>query len=412
MADVDFEEVQLGTAPTGVGGDVPRTAFSKINRNFDEIESVFADSSNAASRQVGVNDEQVPLSKDLGKAPAVIDGLRRSVEAASGGKMTVHYTAKGQASYFFVQGAFIAKDADTDLPDDIHPMFRIGGNDVKERFIGAFQGRVVNGELLSLPGVDPSISRNFDSFVSAARACGPGFGLMTNADWAGIGAWCRANDFYPRGNSDYGRDRHNPFETGVLQGGTRPGENAGNDRVLTGSGPASWRHNNTMMGISDLCGNVWEWAPGLRLVDGEIHIIADNDAALNATDLSAGSSAWKAIDAATGALVSPGSSGVVSLAASGSTNGTIAVSSGGDFKALASHGVSADALQVLKLHGMFPLGNDIGDDRISFSLEGERVPCRGGLWAPNNRPGVFTVNLTVARSYTATSLGARPACFL
>src|SRR5699024_2393516 len=121
---------------------------------------------------------------------------------------------------------------------------------------------------------------------------------------------------------------------------------------------------------------------------------------------------WKAIDAATGALVSPGSSGVVSLAASGSTNGTIVVSSGGNFKDLASHGVSADALQVLKLHGMFPLGNDIGDDRISFNLEGERVPYRGGNWHPSYRPGVFAVALSYARSIASTSFGARPACFL
>lgn len=407
---LELEKINRGNQPTpdGAGTDDAWTFTGKINRNFEELENP----ENASSRKVGVNDEQVPLAKDLGKAPAVIDGLRRSVEAASGGAMTVHYTAKGQASYFFVQGAFIAKDADTGLPDDIHPMFRIGGNDVKERFIGAFQGRVVNGELLSLPGVDPSVSRNFDSFVSAARACGQGFGLMTNADWAGIGAWCRANGFYPRGNSDYGRDRHNAFETGVIQNGTRPGESAGNDRVLTGSGPASWRHNNTMMGISDLCGNVWEWSPGLRIVDGEVHIIKDNDAALNATDFGASSSAWRAIDASNGDLVAPGHSRAIKLTSSGSADYTIVASNGSDFKTLAAHGVSSAALQALKLHGIYPLGADIGDDRISFTLEGERVPIRGGNWNPSNRPGVFTVYLANARSATRTSVGARPAFYL
>lgn len=70
----------------------------------------------------------------------------------------------------------------------------------------------------------------------------------------------------------------------------------------TGSGPVSWRHDNTPFGIADLCGNVWEWAPGMRINAGEIQIIADNDAALTATDFSAGSAAWKAVDGATGAL--------------------------------------------------------------------------------------------------------------
>lgn len=53
MADIDFEDVQLGTAPTGVGGDVPRTAFGKITSNFNKVKALFADSSNAASRKVG-----------------------------------------------------------------------------------------------------------------------------------------------------------------------------------------------------------------------------------------------------------------------------------------------------------------------------------------------------------------------
>lgn len=41
-----IQQINLGTAPTGVGGDTNRSAYDKINKNF-------SDSSNAASRQVG-----------------------------------------------------------------------------------------------------------------------------------------------------------------------------------------------------------------------------------------------------------------------------------------------------------------------------------------------------------------------
>lgn len=35
------QTIALGTAPTGVGGDTPRSAFTKTNANFDEIYSLF-----------------------------------------------------------------------------------------------------------------------------------------------------------------------------------------------------------------------------------------------------------------------------------------------------------------------------------------------------------------------------------
>ena len=40
-----------------------------------------------------------------------------------------------------------------------------------------------------------------------------------------------------------------------------------------------WSHDGTPFGIWDLNGNVWEWVGELRIVDGEIQVIPDNDAA-------------------------------------------------------------------------------------------------------------------------------------
>lgn len=48
-----IQRINLGTAPSGTGGDTNRSAFKKIDDNF-------ADSANAASRQVGVGNGQIP----------------------------------------------------------------------------------------------------------------------------------------------------------------------------------------------------------------------------------------------------------------------------------------------------------------------------------------------------------------
>ena len=49
-----IQQINLGTAPTGVGGDTNRSAYTKINQNF-------TDGFNAASRLVGTNPDNVML---------------------------------------------------------------------------------------------------------------------------------------------------------------------------------------------------------------------------------------------------------------------------------------------------------------------------------------------------------------
>ncbi len=341
------------------------------------------------------------------------DAYRQQVEAASGGRQTVLYTAKGQPSIMSIIPAFNLESIDASLGTGVHPMFVVGGVQKAERFIGAYPGSVVNGELLSLPAVDPSASRNFDSFVSVARSNGAGWGLMTNVDWAGLALWCWKNGSMPRGNTNYGCAHDALHETARRMDGLTPGTATGTPRSLTGSGPATWRHDGTPAGIADLCGNIWEWAPGMRLQDGEIHVIADNDAALTATDLSATSSAWKAIDGATGGLVATGHANAVKIAASGTGNYTLVRGSGGSFEGMTNPGatpVSAAALQKLKAMGIFPVANSgLGGDGIWHSLSDERLPFRGGTWFDGAHAGVFALNLTHLRSGTYTTIGSRPA---
>jgi len=70
-------------------------------------------------------------------------------------------------------------------------------------WIGMYPGIVKNGELLSLPGVDPTVSQPYTYFVNAARACGAGFHVMTNAEWAASALLTAKSGAQPRGNTNH-----------------------------------------------------------------------------------------------------------------------------------------------------------------------------------------------------------------
>lgn len=359
----------------------------------------------------------------------VKDDLRASVEAATGGQVTVLYTASGQPSYMAVVPRFNTEDIDASLGTGTHEAFKVGGVEKSEIFVGVYQGIDKNGEYLSLPGVDPTVSRNHDQFVSLARANGPGWHCMTNAEWAALQLWCWKNGYLPRGNSNWGRSSDATWETARRVDAGVPGVTTGTGRTLTGSGPASWRHNNSSAGISDLCGNIWEWSPGMRLVGGEIQVVADNNASLNATDFGPTSTAWRAIDGETGLLIAPSFTGSIAggdyvpttarsvrIAASGTANYTLVRASGQSFEGMTNPGatpVSATALSVLKRLGLFPVANTgLGGDAIFYNLDGERLPLRGGSWYHSGNAGVFALDLNSARSYSSYGIGSRPAFVL
>lgn len=345
------------------------------------------------------------------------DSLRQSVELASGGLQTVLYTAKGQPTYMNIIQKFDLSTIDASL-SGIHPAFIVNGVEKPEIFIGTYQGKLVNGELLSLPNVDPQASANFDNFSTYARACGAGYHLMTNAEWSAVALQCYKNDTQPFGNTYYGRSSENPLLIGRRQDRLDPGNTAGTARTLTGSGPVEWRHNRKPSGIADLSGNVWEWSAGMRLMNGEIQVIADNNAALHTIDMSATSAQWKAIDAVTGNLVTPDgngtTTGTVKFANSGTADYTINGSNFGGIRNLSTtKPVTAVALARLKALCLYPVVEDtakFNSDGLWKTIDaGERTPIRGGFWDGAASAGVFALALASARSYASSGIGARPA---
>ena len=109
-----------------------------------------------------------------------------------------------------------------------------------------------------------------------------GWHVTTNIEYAGISYLCALQNFYPHGNANTDIDENfYPNESGRITFEKR--NDAGRiliRRMATGSGPEIWAHDGTENGIYDLNGNIWETAEGVRLVNGEIQIIPDNNAAL------------------------------------------------------------------------------------------------------------------------------------
>ncbi len=348
------------------------------------------------------------------------DDMKLAVEALSGGKNTVKFDDMGLPSILVRIPLFKNVDVIAGGADAAHPMFIVDGVQIPEVFISKYQNIVMNDRAYSLPYKDPKTSLTFDQAKLYSENKGAGWHLMTNAEWAGVALWCKQNGFMPRGNNNYGSDYSAPHEKGVeTYGGGDPYKTY---RVATGSGPASWAHDNTNEGIFDLNGNVYEWVGGLRLNNGEIQIIPNNNAA-NIVDQTAASALWKAI-LPDGSLVAPGTAGTLKFdytAAPTAGTGNFQISDTIDypqaddtpygaktFETLTAK-AGVDIPEVLKALGMFPLDASHGGDSIYFRNNGERLPIRGGTWSNTSYAGVFYVSLINVRSNSATAIGFRSA---
>jgi len=193
----------------------------------------------------------------------------------------------------------------TNGSDRIHPAFVVNGVEIDGFYISKYQNTDIDGAGCSLPMEIPCNEVGFESSYSKCAAKGRGWHLTTVQEWGAIALWCKRNGFLPFGNNDHGKDKRES----VFRAAPVSYDENGAKRVLTGSGPISWSHDNTAAGIWDMNGNLSEWIGGIRFVYGELQVIPDNNGADILNPQTSDSYAWKAVDAKTGKYIVPDGTG-------------------------------------------------------------------------------------------------------
>ena len=323
--------------------------------------------------------------------------------------------------------AFKNSDVLTGGNDSTHPAFIVNGVQIPGFYYSKYQNCTDAGVAYSLPGEDPQASINFDSSRARCEAKGHGWHLSTNAEWAAIALWCKKNGFLPYGNNNYGKDTRESNYKAV----PTYYESDKIARVATGTGPLSWSHDKTMAGIWDLNGNVWEWQGGIRMVWGELQILANNDAADPDNPQNETSTCWKAINAADGSLVEPECTVAGPAVLTGSTvrldyvnnvwtystNITSAVDNYRSCtfgKVACTSAIGAATKVLLRSLALLPdegaaEADYEGDLMYWNNAQAERCVFRGGTWIDGAGAGVFYLGGGDSRTYVSTSLGFRSA---
>lgn len=346
---------------------------------------------------------------------SIKDSLRMQVEASSGGLLTVLYDDLKLPSIMRVIPKFNVEDINASLGSGVFPAFVVNGVEKAEIFVGQYLACVYNSRAYSMPRVDPAASINYDTAVSRCAAKGAGWHLMTCWEWAAVALLCLKAGFQPRGNTNYGRAHDAYYETAPRQDGGRPGVASGIARSLTGAGPNMWKHDNSPAGIADLVGNIWEWNFGLKLVNGRIYCIQDNNYAL-------AEGSWTAMDAYFNSPAAGDGAGNENLGAPSLVD---AVTNYGhpdpgsntyyDYNYISTWRTLVNNLSstpaILRQLLIAPTSTITDAAKGCFNVRnyGERLPLRGGDWFSGSNAGLCALYLSNLRSSSSAGIGFRPA---
>lgn len=303
------------------------------------------------------------------------------------------YDNAGRPSIMVPVPRFNLSEVIAGAPETPHPAFIVGGKEIDIVWISKYQNIVIDGRAYSAQLQEPKDTISFDEAVAACESKGPGWHLMTNAEWAALALWAKKNGTLPHGNNNRGRDYAHPEEQGITYDGYR---------TLTGSGPATWTHDHTPDGIHDINGNLLEWVGGVRWVDGELQIIPDNNAAAGA-DQSKDSTAWEPVRIGDKTIKYMGSDDGIVLTTKkprGSWDGCY-------FRDLQADGIEVPDL--LKALALYPADDEKVDGYFFIDTDGERLAARGGRWGSTSSAGVFCAGGYYFRSGAGTSIGFRSA---
>lgn len=386
----------------------------------------------------------------------------------------VKYSSDGYPSLYFPIYKCKSIDLDPTLPDHTHPAFIINGSEVDRRLIGIYKASApVSGKALSLPNMPPLVNLGADELLTQIKAAGTSFSPKTVADSGLLLLLARKYNWVPKGNNDYGvhyadgtkwaagasvvatnvrifqgvaytcvANHTTAWETrpdvakhlwtrghrvgGIPVASTISSSNPNGLTTLTGSGPASWNLNGMPNGITDLNGNCYDQDYGYRVNDGELQILANNNAADPSADISAGSTAWKAILPNVGdvgyTLVAPGTAGTLKWDKNGSAPklDTVINTRTVDseqlivaFTSLTRNETNIPYVpSILQELGIFPISGDDTTGTVYYRNHAgvEYFPRRGGNYSIAPNAGLGCVSCISARSNVYASYGVRCAC--
>lgn len=283
-------------------------------------------------------------------------------------------------------------------PEVVPDMFKVNGKTVAAVLISQFTNVVLKGIAASLPYQKPAESMDHDESAEACRKKGKGWHLLTNTEFVYLLEEAERLGHKISGNTNWGKNADNPEEKGWCYDGYT---------TLTGLDPLAWSHDGTKDGVFGLCGNFHERVAGLRLHNGVIEYIKDNDAAF--TDYAPGDPAWTAAEVGGKALKLDAQNGKVVL-----TDGKIAESwDGCHMSELKLAGELSEVPEIIYKLGILPRDWKERKDGIWADSElEEAVPFRGSSFSYTSYGGPAALHLSLARSYSSIGVSFRSALYL
>ena len=155
-------------------------------------------------------------------------------------------------------------------------------------WIGKYTASNENGVPVSKKGKSSWVNTRWDTQVASCLTKGNGFHCIRNREWVSIALWTEKMGINVKGNiNGYNNQSDIDGDGTAITSSMNDGTDT-NHKILTGTGPATFRHNGRINGISDLVGNIGEAVDGLQLRDGVPYILDEdneNYIALASTDI-------------------------------------------------------------------------------------------------------------------------------